>query len=178
MAFILRRPYAITATIRQISNVAKPVTRQFHQDAFQRSTFASKSAKTSRISQSRDVFRATFKRHYTPQSVPGIANQGSMRQRLLYGGAVLGGTIFAINMVFNRETREDGGMPLFERSYLNDTFMHTGLGLGIIAVAARTLHMNGWSYRLMAMNPWLVVGVSLAGSIGSMIATRSTSPDK
>jgi len=80
-------------------------------------------------------------------------------------------------MVFNRETREDGGMPDFERSYLNDTFMHTGLGLGTIAIAARTLHMNGWSYRLMAMNPWLVVGVSLAGSIGSMIACRSTSPD-
>ena len=53
-------------------------------------------------------------------------------------------------MVFNRDTREDGGMPPFERKYLNETFMHTGLGLGIIAVAARTLHTSGWSYRLMA----------------------------
>lgn len=36
------------------------------------------------------------------------------------------------NIIFNRETREDGGMPLFEREYLNATFAHTGLGIGII----------------------------------------------
>ena len=81
-------------------------------------------------------------------------------------------------MVFNRETREDGGMPPFERSYLNETFMHTGLGLGIIALAARALHTNGWSYRLMASYPWLVVGVGLAASIGTMIGTQMTPPEK
>jgi len=78
--------------------------------------------------------------------------------------------------VFNRETREDGGMPPYERSYLNETFMHTGLGIGIIAVAARSLHMSGWSYRLMAANPWLVLGVGLAGSIGSMYGCFATAP--
>nr|POE62970.1 growth hormone-inducible transmembrane protein [Quercus suber] len=83
----------------------------------------------------------------------------------------------AINMVFNRETREDGGMPPFERAYLNDTFLHTGLGIGIIGVAARALHMNGWSYRLMSANPWLVLGVGLVGSIGTMMGCRATSPD-
>ena len=80
--------------------------------------------------------------------------------------------------VFNRETREDGGMPPYERSYLNETFMHTGLGIGIIAVAARSLHMSGWSYRLMAANPWLVLGVGLAGSIGSMYGCFATAPEK
>jgi hypothetical protein len=69
-------------------------------------------------------------------------------------------------------------MPPFERKYLNETFMHTGLGLGIIAVAARTLHMNGWSYRLMAANPWLVMGVGLAASIGSMYGCMKTDPSK
>jgi FtsH-binding integral membrane protein len=96
----------------------------------------------------------------------------------MWSAALFGGTAFAINMVFNRETRDDGGMPPYEREYLNDTFLHTGLGLGVIAVAARALHMNGWSYRLMAANPWLVMGVGLAASIGTMIATRSTDPDK
>jgi FtsH-binding integral membrane protein len=103
---------------------------------------------------------------------------GNFTQKLLYGGAIVGGTILATNFIFNRETREDGGMPAYERSFLNETFMHTGLGIGIIAIAARALHTSGWSYRLMAMNPWLVMGVGLVGSIGSMYATFATPPDK
>ena len=69
-------------------------------------------------------------------------------------------------------------MPPYERNFLNDTFMHTGLGIGMIGVAANALHRSGWSFRLMSMNPWVVFGVGLAGSIGSMIATRATDPDK
>jgi len=69
-------------------------------------------------------------------------------------------------------------MPPYERSYLNETFMHTGLGLGMIGVAAQALHRSGWSYRLMATNPWVVIGVSLAASIGSMYGTFATYPDK
>lgn len=84
----------------------------------------------------------------------------------------------ATNLVFNRETREDGGMPIFERKYLNDTFLHTGLGVGIIGMAARALHTSGWSYRLMAMNPWAVIGVSLVASIGTMYGTFYTAPEK
>lgn len=69
-------------------------------------------------------------------------------------------------------------MPTYERKYLNDTFLHTGLGVGIIAIAARALHHNGWSFRLMAMNPWLVAGVGLVGSIGTMYGTFYTPPEK
>lgn len=108
----------------------------------------------------------------------GTAQRGDLTQRLLYGAAIVGGTVMATNFIFNRETREDGGMPHYERSYLNETFMHTGLGVGIIGIAGRALHMNGWSYRLMATNPWLVAGVGLAASMGTMFATYYTSPDK
>ncbi|KAI9845550.1 MAG: hypothetical protein M1837_004647 [Sclerophora amabilis] len=101
---------------------------------------------------------------------------GNLTQRLLYGAGIFGGTLFAINIVFNRETREDGGMPQFERSYLNETFLHTGLGIGIIGIAARALHQSGWSYKLMATNPWAVIGISLAASIGTMYGTLATSP--
>lgn len=80
--------------------------------------------------------------------------------------------------IFNRETREDGGMPIFERAYLNETFLHTGLGIGIIGVAASALHRSGWSYRLMATNPWLVAGLGLVGSIGSMYGCMAIHPDK
>ena len=69
-------------------------------------------------------------------------------------------------------------MPPFEREYLNQTFLHTGLGVGIIALAARTLHQSGWSYKLMARSPWLVIGVGLACSIGTMMGTFATHPDK
>lgn len=103
---------------------------------------------------------------------------GSMAQRLLYGAAIVGGTVVATNFMFNRETREDGGMPPYERAFLNETFMHTGLGVGIIGVAASALHRSGWSYRLMTTNPWVVMGVGLAASIGTMYGTFATSPDK
>jgi hypothetical protein len=179
MAFIVRRPFVITATLRQLPQVAKPTTRQFHQSTIKQTFFSSKPQQNAAFSKSRDAFRATFKRHYTPDASQAVKPDSSaLRQRLLYGAGIFGGTIFAINMVFNRETRDDGGMPPFERSYLNDTFLHTGLGLGIIAVAARTLHMSGWSYRLMATNPWLVFGVGLAGSIGTMIGCQMTPPEK
>ena len=68
-------------------------------------------------------------------------------------------------------------MPPFERSYLNDTFLHTGLGIAIIGITARTLHMSGWSYRLMSANPWLVLGIGLVGSIGTMMGCRMTAPE-
>jgi len=86
--------------------------------------------------------------------------------------------VVATNMLFNRETREDGGMPPFERQFLNETFLHTGLGIGIIGVAAQALHRSGWSYKLMATNPWVVLGVGLAASIGTMYGTFATSPEK
>ena len=103
---------------------------------------------------------------------------GNLTQKLLYGATIVGGTIVATNLIFNRETREDGAMPPYERSYLNQTFLNTGLGVGIIGVAARALHVNGWSYRLMSMNPWAVVGLGLVGSIGTMFGTMFTPPEK
>lgn len=103
---------------------------------------------------------------------------GNLTQRLVYGAAIVGGAALAANLLFNRETREDGGMPPFERAFLNETFMHTGLGVGIIGLAARALHTSGWSYKLMAMNPWVVIGVSLAASIGTMYGTFNTNPNK
>ena len=99
-------------------------------------------------------------------------------QKLAIGGAMFGGTLLLTNLIFNRETREDGGMPPFERAYLNQTFLHTGLGIGIIGLSARALFQSGFSYRLMATNPWIVLGGGLALSIGTMMGTRATSPDK
>lgn len=101
----------------------------------------------------------------------------SGRRKLLVGGAIFGGTLLAINMVFNRETRDDGGMPVYEREYLNQTFLHTGLGVGIIALTARQMVQSGFVYRIMTANPWVVGLGGLALSFATMIGTRSISPD-
>jgi hypothetical protein len=181
MAFVLRRPFTVSATIRQIVKPSQSTIRFFHASPLKQNTFQQQPPRlqSASIQKSRNAFQATFRRHYTPPAAPSIATETTnVRSRLLYGAGIFGGTILAINFIFNRETREDGGMPAFERAYLNDTFMHTGLGLGIIAVAARTLHANGWSYRLMAANPWVVLGVGLVGSIGTMYGCMATNPDK
>jgi growth hormone-inducible transmembrane protein len=69
-------------------------------------------------------------------------------------------------------------MPPYERAYLNQTFMHTGLGIGIIGVAATAMYRSGFVYRIMATNPWIVMGGGLALSIATMIGTRATDPSK
>lgn len=116
------------------------------------------------------------KRGYQSQS--GAADGNSSLRKLAVSGAIFGGTLVLINGMFNRETREDGGMPPFERSYLNSTFLHTGLGIGIIGVTARQMVQSGFVYRLMVTNPWVVGLGGLALSFATMIGTRMVEPDK
>ncbi|KAI9821138.1 MAG: hypothetical protein M1827_003872 [Pycnora praestabilis] len=184
MAFRLRRPFAVTAALKQIpkmSSSAAPI-RAFQSAATKTSpsTYLTSKSTTSitTLTKSRNAFQNPFRRSYMQQPYQvSRPDSGNLTQRLLYGAGIFGGTLVAINLVFNRETREDGGMPMFERKYLNETFLHTGLGVGIIGVAARALHQSGWSYRLMATNPWAVMGIGLVASIGTMYGTFATSPD-
>lgn len=181
MAFILRRPFALTAALKNAAPKPSQATfRAFHNTRAplkEQAHFTSPKTPSIATSQHVSTFRQTFRRSYQ-QAAYNPAAQGDLRQRLLYGAGIFGATLLGINLVFNRETREDGGMPPFERAYLNDTFLHTGLGVGMIGIAARALHMSGWSFRLMSANPWLVMGVGLAASIGTMYGTLATSPQK
>ena len=185
MSFVLRRPFAVSSNA--FKQFAKPssLLRAFHSSGPKSSSFFNPrpltSTSTAHSLLKSSALRNGFKRGYQTPPTYQAANpaaSGSLTQRLLIGGALVGGTILATNLIFNRETRDDGGMPPFEREYLNQTFMHTGLGVGIIALAARTLHQSGWSYRLMATSPWLVIGLGLAASIGTMYGTFYTHPDK
>jgi len=173
MAFILRRPLALSTAIKQLPKSTSLTSRAFH-SAPRTSAFKPPSPITT-LAKPRHAFRRSYQ---TPSQAAIPTASGTLGQRLLYGAAIVGGTVVATNMMFNRETREDGGMPPFERSYLNETFAHTGLGIGMISVAAQALHRSGWSYRLMATNPWIVLGVGLAASLGSMYGTFHRSPDK
>ena len=79
--------------------------------------------------------------------------------------------------MFNtRETRD--ALTPFERNFLNETFGYLGAGLGIVAASSYGLHRSGFSYRIMRANPWVVMGISLVASIGSMIAVFNTPPEK
>lgn len=141
MAFILRRPFAVTATLKGASKAPFTTIRLFHQAPLKLAStpFSSSHRALPGPLKSQNVFRATFQRTYMEQSIP-KPRTGDLRQRILYGAGIFGATLLGINLVFNRDTREDGGMPPYERSYLNDTFLHTGLGVGIIGIAARALH--------------------------------------
>ena len=77
----------------------------------------------------------------------------------------IGGTVIALNFFLNRETIE-GGIPAAEQAYLHETFKYVAGGLGITALAARGLHVNGWSARFMALNPWVALVGGLAFAIG------------
>jgi len=171
----MRQPLRLTATIGLVSKSAfklAPV-RAFHQARPAANFFTSRTTKpNTALSKARDAFRQSRSYNQAP-----AVQSGNLGQKLLIGAAAVGGTVIVTNLIFNRETREDGGMPPFERAYLNDTFMHTGLGLGIIGVSARAMFQSGFTYRLMATNPWVVMIGGLALSIGTMMATRATDPN-
>lgn len=178
-------PARLATQFAKTSTPSSIATRAFHQSARRQNAFftgknpllssstaragAKNSANTSLVA------RLVNKRGYQYQAAP---DSGSKLQKLFVGGAIFGGSIVALNAVFNRETREDGGMPPFEREYLNGTFLHTGLGIGIIALSARQMIQSGFAYRLMVANPWAVAIGGLALSFGTMIGTRSIDPDK
>ena len=118
------------------------------------------------------------KRFATHQAVtrtiphPGPASAAPINWPKILGQAgIIGGTILGLNIFFNRETRE-GGIPALEQQYLHDTFKYVGVGLGITALAARGLHLGGWSTRMMAMNPWMTLIGGLALSIGTYASNQ------
>jgi len=86
------------------------------------------------------------------------------------------GTVFLIEAFLNRDTRDS--LSAAEQSYLNDSFKYTGGGLALTAVAARYMFKSGVAFRIMSANPWVVLGVGLAGSIGSMMGVYATPVDR
>lgn len=87
----------------------------------------------------------------------------------------IGATAFMLDAFLNREQR--GGLSSFEQQYLNDTFMYVGGAVGLTALFARGMFLNGIARRIMMANPWLVMGTSLVASLGTMYATMSIDPE-
>ena len=106
-----------------------------------------------------------FATHQAATRIGAPSSQATNWPKIIGQLGIIGGTVVGLNLFFNRETRE-GGIPAVEQEYLHETFKYVGAGLGITALAARGLHMGGWSLRFMALNPWLALGGGLALSIG------------
>ncbi|KAK1752674.1 inhibitor of apoptosis-promoting Bax1-domain-containing protein [Echria macrotheca] len=192
MSFILTVRAGPARLVSRAPQLAKSATspsaaiRAFHQSSPKNTFFTSRTiafslrptTKTSQSLLSRlQGASRSYNYNYSQAYVDPQVRRGQLLRKLLVGGAIFGTTLVGINVVFNRETREDGGMPLFERSYLNRTFLHTGLGVGIIGLTAYQMIQTGFTYRLMMTNPWVVGIGGLALSIGTMMATRAIDPD-
>ncbi|KIK30291.1 hypothetical protein PISMIDRAFT_391940 [Pisolithus microcarpus 441] len=90
--------------------------------------------------------------------------------------AAVAGTIIVAEAFLNRDTRDS--LSPAERSYLHDSFKYTAGGLVLTALTARSMFRAGLPFRMMAANPWAVLGVSLVGSIGTMMGVYYTPPEQ
>ena len=155
--------------------------RAFHSSPFVTFTCqqASRTSLTASISRrlAKKPFRAQFRGYQSGASTQQLDSQTKWR-KIATSAAIFGGTLVAINLVFNSDGRTDGGMTPYQRAYLNETFMHTGLGVGVIGLTARQMVNSGFVWRIMTASPWVVVVGGLAASFGTMIATRMVDPDK
>jgi len=126
-------------------------------------------------------FRTTLffnsSRTFLTDSTPVVARPTQSEAWKRYGitAATVAGTIIAVNAFFNRDTRD--ALSPGEQSYLHESFMYAGGGLGVTALVARSLFKSGAAFRIMSANPWIVLGVSLVGSIGTMMGVMYTPPE-
>jgi hypothetical protein len=177
-------PARLASRVPRLASPSSLSIRAFSRSAAKNNTFftsrtapAAKKASDSLLSRLQGA-RRSYNYNYQQAYVDPAARRAELMRKLLVGGALFGGTLVGINLVFNRETRDDGGMPPYERSYLNSTFLHTGLGVGIVGMTAYQMIQSGFVYRLMVTNPWVVGIGGLALSFGTMLATRAVDPDK
>ncbi|KAL5536013.1 hypothetical protein ACEPAF_4107 [Sanghuangporus sanghuang] len=103
------------------------------------------------------------------------ASKSEAWKRLGVAAAVVLGAAVGTNAILNRETRE--ALSTAERSYLNESFRYMGGGLAIVAATARLMFKNGFAVRVMAANPWAVLGLSLVGGIGTILGVFYTPPE-
>ncbi|KAK0564451.1 hypothetical protein OC844_001711 [Tilletia horrida] len=137
-------------------------------------------------SSSSGAFRLAARRMISTQGGPGASavrgatlsetfSRPENRRSLLVNVGLIAGTALAASLFFNRETRE-APLDMFSKEYLNSSFRYLAGGLTMTGITALSLHRSGFSYRLMAMNPWVVMIGGLVASIGGMIGAQSFEP--
>jgi hypothetical protein len=95
MAYLMRRPFAITSALKQASTVSSSTFRAIHQGPVKKAP--SPLVASSRTTSFRSAFQSTFRRNYQqPAAIPNPVASGNLTQRLLYGAGIFGGTLVAI----------------------------------------------------------------------------------
>ncbi|KAA1131271.1 hypothetical protein PGTUg99_028639 [Puccinia graminis f. sp. tritici] len=97
-------------------------------------------------------------------------------RQIFIASAGLVGSLVLLDGFLNRDKRIEP-LSAAQKDLLNSSFQHTGVGLAITSVLARYMFKNGWTMRMMMVNPLVFVGVGFLGTMGSMLGTRYTSPD-
>ncbi|CAL1693990.1 unnamed protein product [Somion occarium] len=174
---LLRPSILLTLRLPVVSSLRQPLASS----ARSFSSFRTSSSVLSTLhKQTSKPFSSTFfrsSRTLLTDSAPVVARPSPSEawRRYAITAVTVAGTVVAVNVFFNRETRD--ALSLDERSYLHESFQYTGVGLALTAVAARTMFKNGLAFRIMAANPWAVLGISLVGSIGTMMGAMYTAPE-
>jgi len=59
------------------------------------------------------------------------------------------------------------------KEHFHSTYAHLAGGLGMTGAFAYVFHRTGWSRRVLTMNKWAYLGVSLVGTLGTLFATQA-----
>jgi hypothetical protein len=177
MPFVLRRPLRLPSYIAVASKSAlKPApVRTLQAHGF----FTSQTMVTTPI-RSLAKMRMTFPQFRTYVSEP-IAPTSSPNPalvlKLLVAGVQIGGTLLICNLLFNRETRDDG-LSQYEQEYLNETFSHMGTAFGIMGFVARAMYQNSSCNKMMVMaQPHMIFACCSVAWVMFFVA-RTIHPDK
>ncbi|KAH8110644.1 inhibitor of apoptosis-promoting Bax1-domain-containing protein [Phellopilus nigrolimitatus] len=171
LAFALRPTFTAT-TIRSSGFHSKASSNAFFRSGLLASSL--KGASKGKVL-SASVLQSFTRSISTESSVITRPSQADAWKRFGITAAAVAGTVVVVNAALNRETRD--ALSSAEKSYLNESFKYTGGGLTITALVARMMFKNGFALRVMSANPWVVLGVSLVGSIGSMMGVYYTAPE-
>ncbi|CAF1091028.1 unnamed protein product [Adineta ricciae] len=117
------------------------------------------------------------------------------QQALVRGGVALvaiGGAGYLLNKILNSPTTMPSGtltkskqvsfadaveanraFSSVVKGHLRSTYAHFAGGLAMTGAFAYVFHRNGLGARLMTMNKWAYMGVTLLGSIGTLYATMA-----
>lgn len=95
----MRQPLKITSSLAMASKTAfrSAPARAFHSSKPTNSFFTSRTSPVSTLVKARNAFRGS--RTYLQQPATVANPNGTLMQKVLVGGAMFGGTLFAINMV-------------------------------------------------------------------------------
>ncbi|SJL06073.1 related to Bax Inhibitor family protein [Armillaria ostoyae] len=165
------RPFFTANFSRQTRQQIQPAARQF--SSFRANGLLQTFQKRSNPFTRGSVFSSS--RSYMSETPIIQTSKAFSWRRFALTAAGVAGTVVVIEGVLNRETRD--GLSAGEQALLHDSFKYTGGGLVLTALAARAMFKSGFAVRVMSANPWLVLGVSLVGGIGTMVGTMYTSPE-